>query len=397
MSQNMNVLKMTEQDLTGRRVLIREDLNVPIKGGMVASDARMRAALPTIQAGIEAGARVMLMSHLGRPTEGEFDSAFSLAPVAQHLGVLLGQPVRLVPNWLNGVEVDEGEVVLCENVRFNLGEKASDEVLSKKMAALCDLFVMDAFGTAHRAQASTHGVARFAPVACAGPLLARELDALGQALDNPARPMAAIVGGAKVSTKLTVLESLSQVVDQLIPGGGIANTFIAAAGFPVGQSLVEIDLIDQARKLMDDALARGGEIPVPTDVVVGKAFSADAPATTKPVSDVAEDDMILDIGPHTAERFAQMMHDAGTVVWNGPVGVFEFDQFGEGTRVLGEAIAQSSAFSIAGGGDTLAAVDKYNIAQKISYISTGGGAFLEFLEGKALPAVAMLEQRAASQ
>ncbi len=393
----MNVLKMIEQDLAGRRVLIREDLNVPIKDGMVASDARMRAALPTIQAGIEAGARVMLMSHLGRPTEGEFDSAFSLAPVAQHLGVLLGQPVRLVPNWLNGVEVDEGEVVLCENVRFNLGEKASDEVLSKKMAALCDLFVMDAFGTAHRAQASTHGVARFAPVACAGPLLARELDALGQALDNPARPMAAIVGGAKVSTKLTVLESLSQVVDQLIPGGGIANTFIAAAGFPVGQSLVEIDLIDQARKLMDDALARGGEIPVPTDVVVGKAFSADAPATTKPVSDVAEDDMILDIGPHTAERFAQMMHDAGTVVWNGPVGVFEFDQFGQGTRVLGEAIAQSRAFSIAGGGDTLAAVDKYNIAQKISYISTGGGAFLEFLEGKTLPAVAMLEQRAASQ
>ena len=393
----MNVLKMTEQDLAGRRVLIREDLNVPIKGGMVASDARVRAALPTIQAGIEAGARVMLMSHLGRPTEGEFDSAFSLAPVAQHLGVLLGQPVRLVPNWLNGVEVDEGEVVLCENVRFNLGEKANDEVLSKKMAALCNLFVMDAFGTAHRAQASTHGVARFAPVACAGPLLARELDALGQALDNPARPMAAIVGGAKVSTKLTVLESLSQVVDQLIPGGGIANTFIAAAGFPVGQSLVEIDLIDQARKLMDDALARGGEIPVPTDVVVGKVFSADAPATTKPVSDVAEDDMILDIGPHTAERFAQLMHDAGTVVWNGPVGVFEFDQFGEGTRVLGEAIAQSRAFSIAGGGDTLAAVDKYNIAQKISYISTGGGAFLEFLEGKTLPAVAMLEQRAASQ
>ena len=393
----MNVLKMTEQDLAGRRVLIREDLNVPIKGGMVASDARMRAALPTIQAGIEAGARVMLMSHLGRPTEGEFDSAFSLAPVAQHLGVLLGQPVRLVPNWLDGVEVGEGEVVLCENVRFNLGEKANDEVLSKKMAALCDFFVMDAFGTAHRAQASTHGVARFAPVACAGPLLARELDALGQALDNPARPMAAIVGGAKVSTKLTVLESLSQVVDQLIPGGGIANTFIAAAGFPVGQSLVEVDLIGQAKKLLDDALARGGEIPVPTDVVVGKAFSADAPATTKPVSDVAEDDMIFDIGPHTAERFAQMMNDAGTVVWNGPVGVFEFDQFGQGTRVLGEAIAQSRAFSIAGGGDTLAAVDKYNIAERISYISTGGGAFLEFLEGKTLPAVAMLQQRAASQ
>ena len=390
----MNVLKMTDQDLTAKRVLIREDLNVPVKGGVVTSDARIRAALPTIKAGIEAGARVMLMSHLGRPKEGAFESAYSLAPVAEHLGSLLNQSVRLVADWLDGLEVDEGEVVLCENVRFNVGEKTDDEGLSQKMAALCDVFVMDAFGTAHRAQASTHGVARFAPVACAGPLLATELEALGKALDNPARPMAAIVGGAKVSTKLTVLESLSHVVDQLIPGGGIANTFIAAAGHPVGNSLIENDLIDQAKKLIDDAASRGGEIPIPTDVVVGKAFSAETPATIKTVSDVAEDDMIFDIGPETAARFARMMRDAGTVVWNGPVGVFEFDQFGEGTRVLGEAIARSSAFSIAGGGDTLAAVDKYNIAQNISYISTGGGAFLEFLEGKTLPAVAMLEQRA---
>ncbi|MGE4660408.1 MAG: phosphoglycerate kinase [Arenicellales bacterium] len=393
----MNVLKMTDQDLTAKRVLIREDLNVPVNDGIVTSDARIRAALPTIKAGIDAGARVMLMSHLGRPKEGAFESAYSLAPVAKHLGSLLNQRVRLVADWLDGLEVDEGEAVLCENVRFNVGEKADDEGLSQKMAALCDVFVMDAFGTAHRAQASTHGVARFAPVACAGPLLATELEALGKALDNPARPMAAIVGGAKVSTKLTMLESLLHVVDQLIPGGGIANTFIAAAGHPVGNSLIENDLIDQAKKLIDDAASRGGEIPIPTDVVVGKAFSAETPATIKTVSDVAEDDMIFDIGPETTARFARMMRDAGTVVWNGPVGVFEFDQFGEGTRVLGEAIARSSAFSIAGGGDTLAAVDKYNIAQNISYISTGGGAFLEFLEGKTLPAVAMLEQRASAR
>ncbi len=390
----MNVLKMTDQDLAAKRVLIREDLNVPVKEGVVTSDARIRAALPTIKAGVDAGARVMLMSHLGRPTEGEFESTYSLAPVAEHLGALLNQSVRLAPDWLDGVEVEEGEVVLCENVRFNTGENADDEGLSRKMAALCDVFVMDAFGTAHRAQASTHGVARFAPVACAGPLLATEFEALGKALDSPARPMAAIVGGSKVSTKLTVLESLSHVVDQLIPGGGIANTFIAAAGYPVGNSLVERDLIDQAKKLIDDAAASGGEIPIPTDVVVGKTFSADTPAIIKAVSDVAKDDMIFDIGPQTAARFARMMHDSGTIVWNGPVGVFEFDQFGEGTRILGEAIAGSSAFSIAGGGDTLAAVDKYNIAQDISYISTGGGAFLEFLEGKTLPAVAMLEQRA---
>ena len=390
----MNVLKMTDQDLAAKRVLIREDLNVPIKDGVVTSDARIRAALPTIKAGVDAGARVMLMSHLGRPKEGQFESAYSLAPVAEHLGALLNQRVRLAPDWLDGIDVEEGEVVLCENVRFNTGEKADDEGLSRKMAALCDVFVMDAFGTAHRAQSSTHGVARFAPVACAGPLLATELEALGKALDAPARPMAAIVGGSKVSTKLTVLESLSHIVDQLIPGGGIANTFIAAAGYPVGNSLVESDLIDQAKKLIDDATASGGEIPIPTDVVVGKAFSADTPAIIKTVAEVAEDDMIFDIGPETAARFARMMHDAGTIVWNGPVGVFEFDQFGEGTRILGEAIAGSSAFSIAGGGDTLAAVDKYNITQGISYISTGGGAFLEFLEGRTLPAVAMLEQRA---
>jgi len=390
----MNVLKMTDQDLAAKRVLIREDLNVPVNDGVVTSDARIRAALPTIKAAVDAGARVMLMSHLGRPKEGQFESAYSLAPVAEHLGALLNQRVRLAPDWLDGIDVEEGEVVLCENVRFNTGEKADDEGLSRKMAALCDVFVMDAFGTAHRAQSSTHGVARFAPVACAGPLLATELEALGKALDAPARPMAAIVGGSKVSTKLTVLESLSHIVDQLIPGGGIANTFIAAAGYPVGNSLVESDLIDQAKKLIDDATASGGEIPIPTDVVVGKAFSADTPAIIKTVAEVAEDDMIFDIGPETAARFARMMHDAGTIVWNGPVGVFEFDQFGEGTRILGEAIAGSSAFSIAGGGDTLAAVDKYNITQGISYISTGGGAFLEFLEGRTLPAVAMLEQRA---
>jgi len=393
----MNVLKMTDQDLASKRVLIREDLNVPIKEGRVTSDARIRAALPTIRAGVQAGAKVMLMSHLGRPKEGEFESLYSLAPVAEHLSALLDQPVRLVPDWLDGVDVEAGEVVLGENVRFNVGEKADDDALAQKMAALCDVFVMDAFGTAHRAQASTHGVARYAPLACAGPLLATELQALGKALESPARPMAAIVGGAKVSTKLTVLESLSKVVDQLIPGGGIANTFIAAAGYPVGNSLIETDLIDQAKALIDEAAARGGEIPVPTDVVVGKAFSADTSAIIKPVSDVAEDDMIFDIGPETAARFARLMREAGTVVWNGPVGVFEFDQFGEGTRILGEAIAASGAFSIAGGGDTLAAVDKYNIAERISYISTGGGAFLEFLEGKTLPAVAMLERRASDQ
>ena len=389
----MTILKMVDQDLAGKRVMIREDLNVPVNEGQVASDARIRAAIPTIQFAIDAGASVLLLSHLGRPSEGEFEPRFSLEPVASHLSSLLGSPVRLEKNWLDGVQIESGEVVLCENVRFNEGEKTNNTDLAKKMAKLCDVFVMDAFGTAHRAHASTHGVGLHAPMACAGPLLAGELKALGQALNNPARPMVAIVGGSKVSTKLTVLESLTQKVDQLIPGGGIANTFIAAAGFSVGQSLVEADLIGQAKKMMDNAVACGREIPVPTDVVVGKMFSADAKAITKSVSDIADDDMIFDIGPETAYRFAGMMQEAKTIVWNGPVGVFEFDQFGEGTRILGEAISVSKAFSIGGGGDTLAAIDKYNISEKISYISTGGGAFLEFLEGKKLPAVAMLEGR----
>jgi phosphoglycerate kinase len=391
----MSVLKMTDLDLAGKRVLIREDLNVPIKDGKVASDKRIRASLPTIQHAMNAGAKVMLMSHLGRPTEGEYAEEFSMRPVADHLSGLLGKEVKLIADYLdNAPQMKDGEVVLLENVRFNAGEKKNDEALSKQYAALCDIYVMDAFGTAHRAQASTHGAGQFAPVACAGPLLAGELDALGKALDGPARPMAAIVGGSKVSTKLTVLDSLSGVVDQLIPGGGIANTFIAASGYNVGKSLYEADLIPEAQRLMEAAKAKGGEIPVPTDVVVGKEFSESAEAVVKKVDDVADDDMIFDIGPETAARYAGMMASAGTIVWNGPVGVFEFDQFGEGTKELGKAIAASSAFSIAGGGDTLAAVDKYEIADKVSYISTGGGAFLEFLEGKKLPAVAMLEERA---
>ncbi|MBT8062222.1 MAG: phosphoglycerate kinase [Gammaproteobacteria bacterium] len=391
----MSVIKMTDLDLHGKRVLIRQDLNVPIKNGKVTSDKRIVASLPTIEYAMNAGAMVMVMSHLGRPTEGKYDEEFSMIPVGEHMSALLGHNVEMVKDWVNGVgHMKNGDVVLCENVRFNTGEKKNDEALSKKMAALCDIYVMDAFGTAHRAQASTHGVARYAPVACAGPLLAGELEALGKALDNPARPMAAIVGGSKVSTKLTVLESLSKVVDQLIPGGGIANTFIAASGFNVGKSLYEQDLVEEAKKLMAAAKAKGGEIPVPTDVVVGKEFSESAEAVIKKVDEVADDDMIFDIGPETAARFAEIMASAGTVVWNGPVGVFEFDQFGEGTRTLGLAIAGSKAFSIAGGGDTLAAVDKYGIADRISYISTGGGAFLEFLEGKKLPAVAMLEERA---
>ncbi|MBT5361354.1 MAG: phosphoglycerate kinase [Gammaproteobacteria bacterium] len=391
----MSVIKMTDLDLAGKRVLIRQDLNVPIKDGKVSSDKRIRASLPTIEHCIKAGAQVMLMSHLGRPTEGEPASEFSMQPVADYLSDALGKEVPLMVNYLaDGPVLNNGDVVLLENVRFNVGEKKSADDLSAKYAALCDIYVMDAFGTAHRAQASTHGVAKTAPVACAGPLLAGELDALGKALDNPARPMAAIVGGSKVSTKLTVLESLSGVVDQLIPGGGIANTFIAAAGHNVGKSLVETDLIPEAQRLMEAAKAKGREIPVPTDVVVGKEFSESAVATVKRVEDVEDDDMIFDIGPDTAARFAEMMKVAGTVVWNGPVGVFEFDQFGEGTKALGEAIADSDAFSIAGGGDTLAAVDKYNISDRVSYISTGGGAFLEFLEGKKLPAVAMLEERA---
>ena len=390
----MSIIKMTDLDLAGKRVLIREDLNVPLKGGKVADDTRIRASLPTIRHAMEHGARVMLMSHIGRPNEGEYSDEFSLAPVAAHLSGLLGKEVAVARDYLDKPPVlDDGGVIILENVRFNVGEKKNADDLSKSYAALCDIYVMDAFGTAHRAQASTHGVARFAPVACAGPLLAAELDALGKALDNPARPMVAIVGGSKVSTKLTVLESLSKVVDQLIVGGGIANTFIAAAGHNVGKSLYEKDLIPTARKLTEEARSRGGDIPVPVDVVCGKEFSENATATLKKVEDVSDDDMIFDIGPESAVHLATILEEAGTIVWNGPVGVFEFDQFGEGTRTIANAIADSAAFSIAGGGDTLAAVAKYRIADKVSYISTGGGAFLEFLEGKQLPAVAMLEER----
>ncbi len=391
----MSIIKMTDLDLAGKRVLIRQDLNVPVKDGKVTSDARIRASLPTIKTAVDAGAAVMLMSHLGRPTEGEPAEEFSLAPVAAHLGELLGKEVRLVTDYLEKApEVAGGEVVLLENVRFNVGEKANDEALSKAYASLCDVYVMDAFGTAHRAQASTHGVGKFAPAACAGPLLAGELDALGKALDNPARPMVAIVGGSKVSTKLTVLESLSTVVDQLIVGGGIANTFIAAAGFNVGKSLYEPDLVPTCESLTAAAKGRGGDIPVPSDVVCAKEFSESAAAELKDVSEVGDDDMIFDIGPNSAAALAEVIKSAGTIVWNGPVGVFEFDQFGEGTKAISLAIAESDAFSIAGGGDTLAAVDKYGIADRVSYISTGGGAFLEFLEGKKLPAVEMLEERA---
>ncbi|MDT8376026.1 MAG: phosphoglycerate kinase [Mariprofundaceae bacterium] len=391
----MSVIKMTDLDLAGKRVLIREDLNVPIKDGKVTSDARIRASIPTITHAADAGAKVMLMSHVGRPVEGEFSEENSLQPVADHLAGLLGRPVRLIRDYIDGgFEVADGEVVLLENVRFNVGEGKNDEALSRKYAALCDVYVMDAFGTAHRAQASTHGAGVYAPVACAGPLLAGELEALGKALHNPARPMVAIVGGSKVSTKLTVLESLSTIVDQLVVGGGIANTFIAAAGYPVGKSLYEPDLIDTCKRLTADAEARGGSIPVPTDVVCAKEFSPTAEATLKGATEVLDDDMIFDIGPDSAAALAEILKNAGTIVWNGPVGVFEFDQFGEGTKAISMAIAESSAFSIAGGGDTLAAVDKYGIADRVSYISTGGGAFLEFLEGKKLPAVEMLEERA---
>jgi phosphoglycerate kinase len=390
---NMAIIKMSDLDLQGKRVLIREDLNVPVADGVVTSDARLRASLPTIKLALEKGAAVMVMSHLGRPTEGEYNAEFSLQPVVDYLAKALDCPVRLETDYLDGVDVAVGEVVVFENVRFNKGEKKNDDALSKKMAALCDVYVMDAFGTAHRAQASTHGVGMFAPVACAGPLLAAELEALAKAMDNPKRPLVAIVGGSKVSTKLTVLESLSKIVDQLVVGGGIANTFIAAAGHNVGKSLYEADLLDEAKRLVANAQSRGGDIPVPTDVVVGKEFSADAVATLKDVTDVADDDMIFDIGPDSAEVLSDIIMNAGTIVWNGPVGVFEFDQFGAGTKCIAEAIAASPAFSIAGGGDTLAAVDKYGIADQVSYISTGGGAFLEFLEGKELPAVAMLQAR----
>jgi phosphoglycerate kinase len=391
----MTILKMTGLDLAGKRVLIREDLNVPIKDGKVSSDKRIKASLPTIRHAMNAGAKVLVMSHLGRPTEGQPAAEFSMQPVADYLSEALGKAVPLITSYLdNAPEMNNGDVVLLENVRFNPGEKANDEVLSRQYADLCDIYVMDAFGTAHRAQASTHGAGQYAETACAGPLLAGELEALGKALNGPRRPMVAIVGGSKVSTKLTVLDALSKIVDQLIPGGGIANTFIAAAGFNVGKSLYEADLIPEAQKLMEAAKAKGREIPVPTDVVVAKEFSEDAEATIKKVEDVLDDDMIFDIGPETTACFADMMKTAGTVVWNGPVGVFEFDQFGEGTKGLGLAIADSDAFSIAGGGDTLAAVDKYDIEDRVSYISTGGGAFLEFLEGKILPAVEMLEKRA---
>jgi len=391
----MSIVRMTDLDLSGKRVLIRQDLNVPIDNGRITSEQRITASLPTLKLALEKGAAVMVTSHLGRPKEGVWSEADSLAPVAARLSELLGVDVPLVKDWVDGVDVAPGRIVLLENCRMNVGEKADDETLSKKYAALCDVFVMDAFGTAHRAQASTHGVIRFAPVAAGGPLLMAELDALDKALANPARPLLAIVAGSKVSTKLELLSSLVGKVDQLIVGGGIANTFIAAEGHGVGKSLVENDLLDTARRIDADAKARGAEIPLPSDVVVAPAFAADAPATVKPVGEVAADDMILDIGPATAAHYAGLIAKAGTVVWNGPVGVFEFDAFGKGTEALARAIAGSRAFSIAGGGDTLAAVDKYGIADEVSYISTGGGAFLEFLEGKTLPAVAALEARGA--
>jgi len=390
------MLHMRDLDLSGKRVLIREDLNVPLSGGAISSDARIRAALPTIQAALAANAAVMLMSHLGRPVEGEFDAQFSLQPIANHLATLLDTDVPLVRDWVDGVDVTPGSIVLLENVRFQSGEKSNSEALSRTMAVLCDIFVMDAFGTAHRQQASTYGVAQFAPVACSGPLLSAELAALGKALKDPQRPVVAIVGGSKVSTKLTVLEALADIVDQLIGGGGIANTFIAAAGHNVGKSLYESDMVGMARSLAANEDDRA-DIPVTLDVVVADEFSADAKATIKPVDEVGDDDLILDIGPETIGEFARIIEAAGTIIWNGPVGVFEIPQFGEGTRALAQAIAASSAFSVAGGGDTLAAIDQYGVADDISYISTGGGAFLEFVEGKTLPAVAVLEQRVKNQ
>ena len=391
----VKIIKMTSLDLKGKRVLIREDLNVPIQDGAVSSDARIRASLPTIQAALTARARVLVMSHLGRPEEGKYAEEFSLAPVAKRLAQLLGVPVRLQKDWLDGVEVLPGELVLLENVRFNKGEKKDSDDLARKMAALCDVYVMDAFGTAHRAEASTHGVAKFAPVACAGPLLVSELSALETALEKPARPLLAIVAGSKVSTKLTVLETLLGKVDQLIVVGGITNTFLAALGFNVGKSLYEPAMLDICKRLLEQSKKRGIVIPMPTDVVVAKEFSAKAEADVKPVGAVSDDEMILDIGPDSAEAMSVLIESAGTILWNGPVGVFEFEQFGEGTRTLAKAIARSKAFSLAGGGDTLAAIEKYGIEDSISYISTGGGAFLEFVEGKKLPAVEILEQRAA--
>jgi phosphoglycerate kinase len=388
----MTILRMVDLDLAGKRVLIREDLNVPVKNGKVASDIRIQASLPTIQHALNAGAAVMLMSHIGRPVEGEYNPEYSLQPVADHLATLLNKPVRLEKDWLEGITISAGEVVLCENVRFNIGEGQDSDELGQKMAALCDIFVMDAFGTAHRAQASTHAIAKFAPISCAGPLLTDELDALGRALGSPEKPVIAIVGGSKVSSKLIVLQALSQKVNQLIVGGGIANTFIAAAGFSVGKSLYEPDLIDEAKQLIANAKAAGSDIPIPTDVVCAKEFSDTAEATVKEIADIEADDLILDIGPETAAHYASILKSAKTIVWNGPVGVFEIDQFAHGTQTLAYAIAGSDAFSIAGGGDTLAAIDKYGINDQISYTSTGGGAFLEFLEGKTLPAVAILDR-----
>ncbi|WP_349986798.1 phosphoglycerate kinase [Stenotrophomonas sp. WHRI 8082] len=391
----MSIVRMTDLDLAGKRVLIRQDLNVPIENGQITSEQRITASLPTLKRALEQGAAVMVTSHLGRPQEGQWSEENSLQPVATRLSELLGRDVPLIRDWVDGVDVQPGQIVLLENCRMNAGEGKDDEALAKKYAALCDVFVMDAFGTAHRAQASTHGVIRFAPVAAGGPLLMAELDALAKALKEPAKPLLAIVAGSKVSTKLELLASLVGKVDQLIVGGGIANTFIAAAGYPVGKSLYEPDLLDTAKKIVADAKARGAEIPLPTDVVVAKQFLPDAEATVKAVDAVAEDDLILDIGPQTATQYAQLIQQAGTVVWNGPVGVFEFDAFSKGTEAMARAIATSKAFSIAGGGDTLAAVDKFHIADDVSYISTGGGAFLEFLEGKTLPAVAALEARGA--
>ena len=394
----MNILKMADLDLAGKRVFIRADLNVPqTDDGSITDDTRIRATVPGIRLALEKGAAVMVTSHLGRPTEGTLTEADSLAPVAKRLAELLGRPVPLLRDWLGGVAVKPGELVLLENCRVNKGEKKDDEALARKMAALCDVYVNDAFGTAHRAEATTHGIAKFAPIACAGPLLAAELDALGRALANPKRPLVAIVAGSKVSTKLTILKTLSGRVDQLIVGGGIANTFLLAAGLPIGRSLCEPLLAPEAKEILVMMGARHAAVPIPVDVVCGKSFSADTPAVTKDAKSVAEDDMILDIGPETAKRYAQILASAGTIVWNGPVGVFEFDAFGGGTKTLAEAIAASPAFSIAGGGDTLAAIAKYGITDKISYISTGGGAFLEFLEGKTLPAVEILEQRAAGR
>ena len=389
----MSIKRMVDLDLSGKRVLIRQDLNVPVKNGQVTSDIRIQASVPTILKALEKGAAVILLSHLGRPVEGQYDDESSLKPVAERLASLIGKPVRLEKDWIDGVSIAPGEVVLCENVRFNLGEEKNSDELGQKMAALCDIFVMDAFGTAHRAQASTHSVAKYAPIACAGPLLGNELDALGKALETPTKPLVAIVGGSKVSTKLTVLKSLSEKVDQLIVGGGIANTFIAAAGYPVGKSLYEADLIDEAKELIAAAKKAGSDIPIPVDVVCAKEFSETAAATIKKVADVEADDLILDIGPDTAKLYAEILKSAGTIVWNGPVGVFEIEQFSHGTQSLSKAIAESTAFSIAGGGDTLAAIDKYGINDDVSYTSTGGGAFLEFLEGKELPAVAILKSR----